>query len=307
MSPVLSARSALLAAALVLSATAARADEPVPASSLRYTNTLGAQMNPRALGDDVRIRYRHRLYAGEGTLFEQNFVGAFGGVALGAGVLRPIVGLELQPLSALTLGVSYNPMLYLGAFGLAQSYPSPKSDYGSGAIAAPADGPGGSYALFVHQVTLHGSLQGKAGALVFRNAVRATYFHADPHEGDRVLYDPSFDVAVYRRGWALQNDSDAGIVFNKHLVAGLRHTLVVTWYPSGAFASGEPTETHDSPTSRVGPFASYTFFERRGGTVDSASLSSVVQWYVAHRYRTGEASPAALPLAGLAFTVSGDL
>jgi hypothetical protein len=293
--------------ALALSTTVAAADEPSPESSLRYTNTLGAQANPRMLADDFRIRYRHRLYHREGALFEQSFVGGFAGVAVGAAGLRPIVGLELQPLSVLTLGVSYGPTVYFGAFGLAQSYPSPRSDYSSGVVAAPKDGPGGSQSLVAHQVTMSASLQAKIGPLFLRNAARGMYVHVNVFDGDRVVYDPVADVTVYRRGWALQNDSEVGYFFGKRFVAGMRHTLVVAWYPSGAFAAGEAREVHDSPTSRLGPIASYTLFEGRGGAVDSAAVAGVAQWYIAHRFRTGEVTPAAMPLVGVALSLTGDL
>ncbi|WP_394829280.1 hypothetical protein [Pendulispora albinea] len=286
----------------------AKAESPPAERPLRYTNTVGVQLNPRLGGDEFRIRYRRRLYeGGDSLLGRQNFAGAFGGVAIGAGALRPVIGFELQPLSVLSLGVAYNPVYYLDTFGVAQSYPSPGAHYGSSALGAPNDGPGGSYALFVHQLTLNASLQAKLGALFVRSAVRATHVHAELHGGDRVLYDPTSDVVVYRRGWVLQNDSDLGVFLSPKLLIGARHTLVATWYPRGAFGPGEPRDAHDSPTSRVGPLGSYTFFEGRGGVLDTASVSLVLQWYLAHRFRTGESSPAAVPLAGLAFSFSGDL
>lgn len=288
----------LLALALLLLA------RPAAAGDLQFVNVVGGQLNPRGLGDDFRLRYRHALYRGAGPVFTNNFAGGALGIGLGPGIFRPSLSVEVQPVAPLTFGVAYQPSIYLGVVGLGQGYASPTVDYGSTALGPP---PGDARAMVIHQLLFQGSVQMKLGPFVARNAARLTYAHAMSRGSDRVVFDPIADVVVYRRGWLVQNDSDVGVIPRPGLILGARHTLVATWYPSGAFPGGVREETHDSPTSRLGPIVSYAFLDRRGERLESATVAGTAQWYLAHRFRTGDEAPAWLPLVGVTFTVVGNL
>lgn len=277
-----------------------------PLQSASLIETIVVQMNPRLFAEDLRMRYAHRLYDSNSKALENNFVAGTAGVTFSGGILRPVIAVDVQPMSILTLGAAYNPTYYWNSFGLGQSYPSPNSDYGSGLFKQPNDGPGGKYAFYVHQLTLSGSLQARVGSVVMRNAARATLASASLHDGDRLFYDPGYDTIVYKNGWVAQNDTDLGYEVPKTVVVGARHSLVLAVYPDGAFLPGEAHHNPNTPTSRVGPFASYTLFADRGGLFDTAKLTLIAQWYIEHRFRTGQSISGAVPLAALAFTVSSE-
>lgn len=301
--------SALVGITLALVARPAEAQQlpgPTPKTSLKYVNFIGGQLNPRGFGDDFRIRYRHRLYEGGSPVSEQNFAGVNGGAGFGTVAVRPTIGVELQPLSVLNLGASYNPIYFFKGLGLAQTYPSVTSDYRSPVLGPPISRAGGNYPLLVHQFTFTATVQAKVRSIFARSSTRLTHILTNPRDGDRAYLDPLEDITIYKRGWVVHNDSDLGVFVNKHFLVGLRHTLVAASYPSAAFLPTEPRESHDSPTSRLGPLASYSFFDR-GGVVDTATISTLLQWYIAHRFRTGEATPAAVPAIGAALTLTGDL
>lgn len=269
------------------------------------TETVGARMNPVALAADVELRYRHRLYQDSRPLLSLNHAQVDGGLQVTPAAVAPSFGLELQPLSVLTLRVAYEPVLYFGTSGMAQSYPSPRVRLGGGAFHAVADGPGGAYALTVHQLVLSGSLQARVKAVAVRVRVEAARVQADLHGDDRVVYDGARDILVYRRGWVLQNDVDLLWFASDRLVLGARHTRVTAWYPQDAFAAGDRGTLRDRTTSRLGPLARYTVFRGRGGVVDEWNVIVAAQWWLAHPDRTGRTSPAAVPLAHLAFQLTG--
>ncbi len=217
------AASKAAACALLLLALEARSQLAPDGAPLQYSATLFAQGNPRALALDLRLQYRHELgAAGSGS-----GIGGFADVAVGPAGLRPGVRIEIQPLANLSFGADYSASYYFGTVGLAQSYPSPKADYGSGAFTGPVSGPGGSYALWVQQLSMHATLQAILGPFAVRSTTRAARFFADLHPNDRVFYDPLFDVTVYKNGWVGQNDTDLVYPWTSNLIVGLRHTLTL--------------------------------------------------------------------------------
>ena len=288
-------RGASIACLLLSLAPAGRAQ-----SALQYSGTLFTQMNPRALALDLRAQYRQPLGSDGIT------IGAIAGLITAPGMVRPSVGVEIQPLVNLSLGIGYAASYYFG-FLQAQSYLSPRANYGSGVLSGPAEGPGGGYSLFVHQLNLNATLQGLIGPFAVRSATRAVRFFADLHNGDTVLYDPALDVAVFKDGWVAQNETDLLYSWRPELAVGLRHTLTLAWYPDRAYAPGEPKDNPNTPISKLGPFALYRLFESEPGMVKRADLLLVAQWYVAHRFRTGETVSGAFPLLGIGLVLSGDL
>jgi hypothetical protein len=221
-------------------------------------------------------------------------------------MLRPGLALELQPLPFLSLGAGYSAAYYFGPLE-AQSYPSPRATYGSGVFSGPAAGPGGGYALLVHQLGLSGTLQGTLRRFAARTTTRAVRFFADLHGSDTVFYDPAFDVVLDGRGWVAQNDTDVVYSYGPGFVVGIRHSLTVAWYRLGAYAAGDPKENPNTPISRLGPLALYRFFDTQRGFVQRAELLVAAQWYLLHRYRSGETVNTAVPLVGIGLVLSGDL
>jgi hypothetical protein len=269
-----------------------------------WSNTAYAQLNPRAFQDEIRLTLRLPL-SDEPTPLAGS-VAAFVGLGIGPGALRPVVGLELQPISPLSLGVAYLPTYYPNLVGATRSYPSPHSEYDSGVFSSPREGPSGSGSLFSHQLLLSASLRWKLDWLVGRIAVQASRFWADLPSGDRVYYEPTYDVVVDAHGWVAQNDVDLGVQLSPALILGVRHTLTLAWYRDAAYAPGESRDNPNTPMSRVGPEMRWAFFDRATGA-ESGSVFVLAQWYLVHRYRTGEAVSGAVPLLGIGFTLTGGL
>ena len=299
--------SSLLAAAkaaactLLLIAPQARAQLMPSDAPLQYSLSLLAQGNPRLGALDLRLQYRHPLGGASSA------IGGFAAIAGGPAGVRPGVGLEIQPVAFLSFGVDYFATYYFGTQGLAQSYPSPQSDYGSGAFSAPSDGPGGSYALWVQQLTIRATLQGILGPIAVRNTTRGSRFFADLHGSDRVFYEPVLDVTVYKDGWAGENETDVVYLWMPKFIVGLRNTLIIAWYPNDAYEPSAQQDNPNTPILKLGPVAAWQFLQSDGGLVQRGSVLLTAQWYLAHRYRTGATVSGALPFFGLALVFSGDL
>jgi len=254
--------------------------------------------------DELRLTYRASFSQEPSPL--RGSVAAFVGVGLGPASLRSTVGLELHPIGPLALSVAYVPTYFPNLIGAGRSYPSPHSEFDSGVFSSPRPGPSGDRALFSHQLVVATSLSLKLEWLVGRIALQASRFWADLPEGDRVFYESTYDVVVDARGWAAKGDLDLGIQLGSSLIVGLRQSLVLAWYGNGAYAPGEPHDDPNTPIFRLGPAARWALIDRRTGS-EWGSVFVLAQWYVLHRYRTGEAVSGAIPLLGIGFTLEGDL
>jgi hypothetical protein len=93
------------------------------------------------------------------------------------------------------------------------------------------------------------------------------------------------------------------------LVAGLRHTKTDAWYQrSDVSDDGEPLPAADNgPMHRLGPFLAYTLFSDPGAAFDRPTALIIVNWWLTHRYRTGEDVSQAIPYVVAGFTFYGDL
>ena len=299
-----SSHTALRVVAIAVTLTIATPALAQPrATGWRWSNTAYAQLDPRALHDEFRVTVRMPLSEEQTPL--TGSLAAFVGLGIGGG-LRPEVGLELQPIAPLSLAVAYRPTYYPSFIGAARSYPSPLSEYDSGVFSSPRDGPSGKQSIFAHQLFLSASLLWKADWVVGRIAVQASRSWANLPSGDRVFYDPAYDVVVDAGGWAAQTDVDLGVQLSPAVIVGLRHTLTIAWYRDAAYAPGESHDNPNTPISRIGPAVRWAFFDRATGA-ERGSIFLLAQWYVAHRYRTGEAVSGAIPLLGLGFTLTGGL
>lgn len=296
-------RLPLLAAALAL-ATPTLAEDAAAEPALRVTETVLGQVNPRSLAVDARLRQRWPLYRDARPWLAQNHAQIEGAVTVSPATASPALGVELQPLSVLALGAAYEPIAFLGTSGLAQSYPSPRARLGGGALEATRAGPGGSYALLLHQLVLRGALQAQVGDVAARAEITAARVEAALHGGDRVVYHPVYDLLVYRRGWVAEGDLDLAWFASDRLLLGLRQAVLAAWYPPAAAPPGE-ARLRSRTTARLGPLVRWTLFRGRGGLADEGALIASAQWWLAHPDRAGRTSPQAVPLALLALQLSG--
>jgi hypothetical protein len=163
------------------------------------------------------------------------------------------------------------------------------------------------------QLSLQGTLQARIGqTLAIRNtfrAVRAVYDTsslAPAHQGDRVYYDPFYDVAAPLDGWVLANDLDViASLSDLGTNIGLRYSTVVPLLGADADDASRTTTTH-----RLGPIVTYTFREQRHSAFNAPTVFVLAQWWLHHQYRTGGESPGTIsqymPMVILGFSFRGD-
>jgi hypothetical protein len=265
-----------------------------------HRNSLALRYNALGLIYDGRFVYRRRLFASESTALRDNFVSI--GVAPGASPAFGRVGViaEVQPLSVLTLYAMYEVVGYFGALGHLQSFPSARSEFSDETLDRGRD-----YATLGSQLMLGANVQLKFSDIVLRTQLKLIRADFDLNAGDRVFYDPFYDVLAPDEGWFLTNDADLLYQPAFGLVAGVRYTATRPFYRAAHFAPGEPRRD-DNRMHRVGPLVGWAVRQRDGNALNLLVFAAA-QWWVVHRYRTGDEQPAALPMLAVGVQATGDL
>jgi hypothetical protein len=280
--------------------------QPPARHRLVYRNLVAARYNPLGFVDELFLGYRLQLVRRPGLLWRDSFLATHAHVFLNPAYARVGPHVELQPLAIWQIAGGYDVVGYFGAFDQLASFTSPSERYDDDVLDARGDA-GRSYATFGHFVTLSNLLQLKVKSFAVRDSLRFYWSDLDLRTGDRVWYDQAIDILMPDRGWALTNDVDAVWLFDFGLVVGARYTLTHAFYRQAHFRFGEPVSRPNGPTHRVGPAVLYTFFERPGAAFDKPTIIVLAQWWVRHRWRTGEVGSAATPYVALAFAFEGEL
>lgn len=306
-SPTLLRVATAALALLSLSASAQMlTDQAPPLHRIVHKNTLAGRINPLGLIYDGRWSYRLRLYESDSKALRDNFIGI--GLAPSATPAFVRLGpyIEFNPLSVIGVWATIQAVQYFGTFGLGQSFPGAQSDFSDSAIRAQSA---------THQVTngwdliLGATFQVKLlDQIIIKSQARLVNAHLNIREGDRIFYEQFYDVGAPNDGWYFTNDFDLlwqGL--GGKLTAGARYTATAPFYdPAKHYdpdAAGQPV---DNSMHRVGPFVGYTFWNEDGARVNCPTVFLLVQWWVKHRFRTGQDTPQALPLLGLGFQITGD-
>ena len=271
-----------------------------PVHRFVHRNSLALRYNPLGLIYDGRFVYRRRLYASDSTALRDNFVSI--GVAPGASPAFGRIGViaEVQPLSVLTLYAMYEVVGYFGAIGHLQSFASARSEFSDDTLDR-----GNEYATLGSQLILGANVQLKIADIVVRTQFKLIRADFDLDTGDRVFYDPFYDVLAPDGGWFLTNDADVLYQPAFGLVAGVRYTATRPFYRAAHFAPGEPRQA-DNEMHRVGPLVGWAVRQRDGDPLNLLVFAAA-QWWVVHRYRTGEESSAGLPMLAAGVQATGDL
>ena len=302
--------SSLAALALLCASASARADEDPEGpktAHFHYSETVLGRMNPLGLEDEFLMSYRIPLFHSENILKKDTYLAPLLGISVSPAAFRPVIGFEAQPLRIITLFVRYEPAAYYGALRSLLSYPSANTYAPVGYFVSGPEPNGQNYSTVVHQFTAGLSLQAEYKMVFARIASKLHYESANLHPEDRVYYDSTFDLLVARKGWVFENDTDIGLSLSRHVKLGIRYATIVTAYPDSAYAPGEPHTNLESPIMRTGPIAQYELGAHEFGPFATAAVFGTANWFVEHRYRTGDEVSRAAPFVGGGFTLTGDL
>lgn len=295
-------------------------------SGFFYRSTTALRVNPIGLFSDFRVGLRVRLFndPGRGVLLRNTYAALGASAVLSPAFARVGLAAEVQPLQIINLQVIWEPVFqWFGTFSNLQTYPNVgASRSGAGVLSsgsvyganetAPADN---FQRASAWQLTFQGTLQARIGrTLAIRNtfrAVRSEYFKSSlgaSHQGDRVYYDPFYDVAAPLDGWVFANDLDVvAQLTDVGTNIGIRYSAVLPQHDEAA----DPTVASvDLATHRVGPIVTYTFRERRHGWFNAPTLFVLAQWWLRHQWRTGNDGAGtvtqAMPMIIVGFSFRGD-
>jgi hypothetical protein len=275
----------------------------MPRHRIVYRNLVAGRANPVGFVDEITVGYRYQLVARDTPLFRDTFLlaGAHAFVTPAFVRVGPVV--ELQPVAVLNLSATYDVVGYYGAFGQAQSYRTPTADAGPDQRRTITSG----YPTWGHLVTLSALLQARVRNIAVRNQVKFFWNKVRVRDGDTVLADLANDILAPNNGWVLTNDSDVIWLFEAPFALVARHTLTHAFYTQDLFLPGEPVSDPNGPTSRLGPGVVWTIFDYPGARFNKPALIVLTQWWLRHRWRTGDQLSPALPYAVVGFQFEGDL
>lgn len=281
-----------------------------PMHRLIYSNLTALRYNPLGLVNEFTGGYRYQLFKKNSLLFRESFVAAQLHTFISPAFGRIGPKIDFQPLALLNLSATYDYTGYFGTFGLNQSFKSPTDDWSDTEIGRRDDSGDptiDNYVTTGHFVTLAALLQAKVGRIAMRDNVKFYYADYDLRAGDTVSYDQTLDIVVPNKGWTMTNDLDLLYLFDFGLTLGARYTLTQAFYQARHFQPAEPLSRPNGPTHRVGPALLYTFFDRPDKRFNKPTLIVLMQWWAAHRFRTGQDVSAAVPYLAIGFRFEGDI
>lgn len=262
-----------------------------------WESFTAAGYNPLGLIEVFTLGYHKPLYASDHPALEKNFVNA--SVVAAATPAYGFLGLqtEFQPATVLRLRARGEMIGFFGSFGHVSSFDAADADYSETAIQEQWDA-GENAATYGSRLTFTALVQGAIKPVAVRSHFQATRVDLDLPESTPFYYSPQFDYLIEDQGWFLQNDADLVWLFDSGAVAGLR------WNTSGSiYSTGDDP---NGPAHRVGPLLAVPVFEGTG-RLKSATVIGLVNWHIAHRWRTGIERPQWLPYMAAGFALQGDL
>jgi hypothetical protein len=152
--------------------------------------------------------------------------------------------------------------------------------------------------------------------VVIRDRFTFEYVAMDLRGGDTAYYDPIIDTMSPGRGVVMYNDLDVfflhdlppgGSFSRGRVAAGARYTLIEPMFDRTDFRPGEDLSRERNEIHRVGPLLAFSLFDDGFSRFHEPTIVTIVQWYAAHRYRTGKDEHQAVPYLVLAFLFQSDL
>lgn len=277
-----------------------------PEHRLTYSNLSALRVNPLGLETRTLVGYEHRLWDDPGVLTRDAYVGLKLYPILNPALVRLGGQVEVKPAAVLALRGAVFFEQYLGTFNQLDAYPTPTAEHCDDCMRDRADADLTVGATTSFEAELGGLAQVKVGPIAVRHD--ATFYYADADTpGATVHYDQRIDMVVPDAGWSTTQETDLLYVTDFGLAAGARLSVLHAFYRDSDFLPGESTENPNTPAVRLGPAIAYTFFDDPGATFDKPTLILLSQWWLEHRYRTGQDVTQALPMIALAFRFEGRL
>ncbi|MDC0709450.1 hypothetical protein POL68_13345 [Stigmatella sp. ncwal1] len=280
-------------------------DQTPPQHRIVHKSTFALRYNPVGLLFDGRFSYRYRLYESDSKALRDNFLGLGLAPTVSPAFLRLGPYVEFNPLTLFGVWATMQYVQYFGSFDLLQGFPGAQSDFSDSAIKRNA---ANRFSAHGWELTLGATFQAKVSSLLIRSQAKLVRGDLNLHPGDRIYYDQLYDVGAPNRGWFLTNDLD--VLYQgpgNKLIAGVRYTATAPFYNgSRHFDPDDLNMEVDNASHRVGPFVGYTFKAKDGARFNTPTIFFLAQWWLHHRFRTGEDTSAALPLVGIGFQTTGD-
>jgi len=290
-----------VAAALSFTVTPARADEvplpELPAHRITYESLTGIRANPIGVEEQFNLSYKLRLYSADSLALRENYFAVGISPTLSPAVSRFGGHVEIRPLTILSLSAGVYQVGYLGSFGTLASFPSAKSNYSDTALAAIKD-KGDNHPTHGFEVVGRALGLAKVGPIALRTDTLLYYTNLTLPTGDEDYYYPRIDLLMPNGGLAITTDLDIAWLSDFGLVLGGRYS-VTDAFIDDAYDAG--------PEMRLGPVAAYTFFDHPGASFNKPTVVAMLQWWLAHPYRTGEDVSQGIPYGAIAFRFEGEL
>ena len=286
-----------------------------PDTRLVANHLLALRYNPLGLEYQLRAGIQKRLYRSNSAALRDNFV--FGGLAprLNPAFIKMGPSFEIQPASFFNLRAAGEVIGFFSTFGFLQSFTSPLADYSDSTLTDRKDAKL-NYSTWGGHAMIEPSVQFRVGNIVVRDKLAVEYWRMSVNEGDRLFYDVTLDTLISRDGWVISNDADllylhdfkdwTGTFRGARFTFGARYTMVKPLYQDKDFAPGDSKASVDNEHHRVGPLAAFTFFDHGFEAFNRPSVILIANWYVDHRFRTGQDVNTAIPYVVLAFAAQSD-
>jgi hypothetical protein len=276
--------------------------------------------NPFAVDGRFQLAAQRVLYSHPSPALRDNHV-LFGiDAKINPTATRIGPSIEFQPLSVAGIRVRAEWVDYFGILGSLQSFQSPAEDYSDSTLSRRLD-ESLNYATTGMHAAIEPMLQfglpiARLGFLAVRERLSAEYWNMSLHSPassggrkDTVFYDSAMDTLVPADGWALQSDLDLVFQTKFSLIVGIRYTAIHPLYDRTAFLSEAEADGYknDNDIHRMGPVIVYNLVGREAGARNRLGLLLVANWYLGHRWRTGQDVSAAIPYFLLGLTFNCDL
>lgn len=266
--------------------------------SLTYRNVMVLQANPILLRDLLSLDYHYRIYDAASPYLRHNYFGFALRPMISPGFARVGAAFEVAPASVVRLGVAFDQVNFFGSFGQLQSFADADADYSDAALSLGREA-GENYAAPGTIVTASLQAQNRFGPFIVRDLLEVQRVAFRLRTGDVHFYEPVLDMLLPERGLVLNNDADVLYISPFGLILGVRYTITKAFYRIGRDPNG--------PTHRLGPSLSYLVFQNPGAAFDSATVFVLLNWWLKHRWRTGDDVSAGFPFLSVGFSFSGNI